>query len=170
MSDDLSLLIWLTATAFHGTSFNGPSLMKTLRGLTAAQAASEATYEGYSAWGVALHLMYWKHELTEALNAAMGEPFPPANFPYEGKDFPLLPKVLTEDAWTEARAELAAQHTFYMVALRSFPVMRLDEKMAWGCTFGEAIAWMATHDTYHTAMIRNMGVPGLRENRDESSR
>jgi hypothetical protein len=168
MSTDLSLLVWLTDTEYGGGSFNGPNLAKTLRSLTAVQAASDATLEGYTVWGVVLHLMYWKHELAQALGAATGSAWALPDLPCEGQDFPALPETRTEEAWQQTLAELDAMHAAYVAVLKTFPAARLDEEMAWGCTFGEAIAWMTTHDTYHTAMIRNMGVPGLVVEQDEA--
>lgn len=156
MSNELSLFIWLTEAEYNGASFNGPNLRKTLQALTLAQAASPDTLEGYTVWGVVLHLAYWKRQAARELGAAALPPFP-----YEEADFPALPATQDEAAWQQALATLDAAHGAYIAALSAFPVEKLEDKMPWGFTYGQAVAWMATHDTYHTAMIRNMGVPAL---------
>lgn len=155
MAGDLPLLIWLTESEYNGTSFNGPGLAKWLKTLTLDQVTSTNTLEGYTVWGIVLHLMYWKDQLLRELGAT-----DPPPFPYAGKDFPALPEVQSAAAWQQTLAEQDVLHTTYIAALRAFPAEKLGEKMAWGCTYRESIAWMATHDTYHTAMMRNMGVPG----------
>lgn len=156
MQPGLSLLIWITESEYHGGSFNGPNLVKTLKSLTMEQVTTKDTYEGYSVWGIVLHLMYWKHYLARVLGDETL-----SDFPYPGEDWPVLPEVLTSSAWGQVLGELDSIHTAYMTALEAFPEERLSEKMSWGCTFGEAVAWLATHDTYHVAQIRNMGLKGV---------
>jgi len=156
MQTSLSLLIWLAEAEYDGGSFNGPNLVKTLRSLTMEQVTTEETYEGYSVWGIVLHLMYWKHFIARVLgDAALGD------FPYQGENWPALPEESSEAAWSRTLSEQDEIHEAYVAALRAFPEGRLGEKMEWGCPFGEAIAWMTTHDTYHIAQIRNMGLKGL---------
>lgn len=156
MKTSLSLLIWLTESEYNGGSFNGPNLIKTLKSLTMEQVTTEETYEGYAVWGIVLHLMQWKHFLARELgDATLGD------FPYEGENWPALPEERSEAAWFRTLSEQDEIHEAYMAALRAFPEKRLGEKMVWGCAFGEAIAWMATHDTYHIAQIRNMGLKDL---------
>jgi len=156
MQTSLSLLIWLTESEYNGGSFNGPNLVKTLKSLTMEQVTTEKTYEGYTVWANALHLMYCKHYLARVLgDATLGD------FLYEGGDWPELPEERSEAAWLRTLSEQDEIHEAYMAALRAFPEERLGQKMEWGCAFGQAIAWMATHDTYHIAQIRNMGLRDL---------
>jgi len=56
---------------FEGKSWNGPSLMATLDRLSAVEAASTATWEGYSAWAVLLHLAKTKYVVARELGAAL---------------------------------------------------------------------------------------------------
>jgi len=157
MASPLSLVIYLTESEFDGGSFNGPNLVRTLRSLTLDQVTTEETYEGYTVWSIVLHLMTWKHFLARALGDTTLE-----DFPYEGENWPKLPDELTQASWEKMLAEQDEIHAAYLAVLKDFPVERLGEKMeAWGCSFGEAIAWMTTHDTYHIAQIRNMGLKDL---------
>ncbi len=147
MNKTIELFVDLTDREFDGQSFNGPSLMRTLRSLSLEQAVAKKTHEDYKAWSIVLHLGYWKQFLAVQLSGKDGAVSP---VPHEEKDWPSLPPELS----------LEAVHRFYMDALRSFPPDRLDEELeAWECPFG--IAWMATHDTYHVAQIRNMGLENL---------
>ena len=156
METSLSLFVWLTEAEYNGGSFNGPNLVKTLRSLTMEQVMTEETYEGYSVWGIVLHLMHWKHFIARVLGDLTLD-----DFAFEGENWPALPEDRTEDAWLQTLAGQDEIHTAYIAALSAFPAERLGEAMEWGCSFGEAIAWMTTHDTYHIAQIRNMGLKGL---------
>lgn len=157
MDTQMDLILWLAESEYNGGSFNGPDLVKTLTGLTLDQAKTTDTYEAYSVWGIVLHLMTWKHFLARILgDTTLG------GFPYEGENWPALPAELSQAAWEKTLAEQDDIHAAYVAALKAFPVARLGDKMPeWGCTYGEAIAWMTTHDTYHTAQIRNMGLKDL---------
>jgi hypothetical protein len=51
-----------------------------------------------------------------------------------------------------------------MSTLRAAPDSIFDEPMPkWGTTIGRVVIWLLSHDTYHGAQLRNMGVPGLKE-------
>ena len=54
-------------------SFNGPALVETLRSLSPAEAASTDTYEGYSAWTVALHVLYYKQMIAREIGGTVGQ-------------------------------------------------------------------------------------------------
>jgi hypothetical protein len=151
--NDLQLIISITKNEYNGFSFNGPNLRKTLKSLSFSQIISTDTYEKYSVWGIVLHLMKWKHTLAGLLGAQDLLPFP-----YGDEDFPQLPQQLTEEAWENTLVEMDIIHKQYLLTLADFDPEKLEEKMTWGCTYGEAITWMTTHDTYHLAQIRNMGL------------
>ena len=153
MHKDLKWIMTITQSEYNGGSFNGPNLVKTLRNLSLDQVTNTNTYEGYTVWGIVLHLMKWKHELAILLGADNLTPFP-----YEGDNFPNLPQKLNAAAWEATLAEMDTIHEAYIQALSTVDPAKLDETMPWGCSYGEAIAWMTTHDTYHTAQIRNMGL------------
>ncbi|OHE65425.1 MAG: hypothetical protein A2Z99_14380 [Treponema sp. GWB1_62_6] len=145
---------------FDGESFNGPSLMATLDSLTAEQAASEATFEGYSAWEIAIHCAWYKHFIARSLGAKV-ELFP---YPYAEKNFAPIPAPPDDVAWKTTRAVLRRAHHEAMQTFRDASSEELDAMFSeWGVPFREAIAWLCTHDVFHNAQIRTMGVPGLRQ-------
>lgn len=154
-------LIDLADAEFDGESFNGPPLMKTLDGLSPEQAAWKETWEGYSAWEVALHVAYYKFYIARAL-AGEGRTGP---YPFEKGSFGFwMPSEPTEAAWKEVRAYLRKSHKLAMEAIGAASGAKLGEIMPkWEIPFAKAATWLCTHDTYHTAQIRSMGVPGLKE-------
>jgi uncharacterized damage-inducible protein DinB len=155
MDKAIELLTQLTEAEFDEQSFNGLPLMETLRKLTLDQVTTKDTYEGYTVWGIVLHLIYWKYFLGKQLGGTGGFD----SFPYEEKDWPPLPEELSKSSWEKTLQELESAHRSYIEALKRFPSDRLEEEIKeWRCSCGKACAWMSTHDTYHTAQIRNMGL------------
>jgi hypothetical protein len=152
------VLVELTEAEFDGVSFNGAPLLKTLKALKPEQVRSRETYDGYSVWAITLHLMYWKYFLAKQFGGPAGID----SFPYEEKDWPSVPEDGSEESWEGTLANLEAVHRTYIKALKAFPPERIDEELKeWRVSYGKACAWMATHDTYHVAQIRNMGLEGL---------
>lgn len=158
MNSDLTLIIDITEREYRGMSFNAPPLRTMLNKLTLEEVTSTDTYEGYSVWGIVLHLAYWKYWLAGFLGA---QALPP--FPYEQKNWPALPAECTEQAWRTLLADMDAIHAAYIETLRVFPAERLSEVTEWKYSYGDVITWMSTHDTYHIAQIRNMGLKHFAE-------
>ena len=104
-----------------------------------------------------LHNVYCKWMLLKALDPNDGTPYG-----YEEKSFPALPVPADEKAWEKTMSDSDVIHDAYMAVLGRLTADRMaGELEGWKCTVGAAVGWMATHDSYHAAQIRNMGVPGL---------
>lgn len=146
-------------------SFNSASLISVLEKLSPEAAASTDTYEGYSAWGVGLHVAYYKFFVISAL---AGEPVT-GTYPFAigSYGFGELPACPDARSWKEVTDYLRRIHGIQMQVLRSAgPVRLADIFPAWKIAFGRAAAWLVSHDSYHTAQILSMGVPGLKEKPD----
>lgn len=163
MSKNLSFFFNYADGEFDGESFNGPSLMATLDVLSAERAASTDTWEGYSAWSVAIHVAYYKFYFVRAIRGTEKA----GTFPYPKDEHGFGdPVEVSETAWAEMRAYLRKIHREAMSALKDLGPDRFVEIMPrWDMPYGKAVAWLLNHDTYHAAQIRNMGVPGLKEMR-----
>jgi uncharacterized damage-inducible protein DinB len=150
-------LVWLANAEFGGGSFNGPSLIETLESLSVDDARSTATYEGYSAWGAALHVLYYKHLVAKQICAEV----PP--YLHEEKDWPALPEAATQDSYAAVINELRAVHELTTRSFASATTDALAEPMpGWNVPLWKAYAWLVSHDTNHNTQIRNMGLPLLR--------
>jgi hypothetical protein len=162
MDKGMTALLDLADAEFDGSSFNGPPMMQTLERLTVPQAASQETWEGYSVWQVVNHNIYFKYFVARSLAAA--GPLEP--YPLPPGDFAPAPDEPTEDKWRATLAYFRRAHKVCFDAIRALPEERLDAQMPeWKVPYRTAIGWLCTHDTYHTAQIRSMGVPGLIEKR-----
>jgi hypothetical protein len=154
MTSDLTLLYNMTEREYRGHTFNGQSLMETLRPLSAAEAADRKTFEGYSAWDNLLHCIFFKYVVVRFLGAS--GPCDP--YPWKEGSFPPIPDV-SDQAWSHALAYADLVHDTYLAALKPLDPDRLGEAFApWECTLGEALIWIPPHDTYHAAQVRNMGL------------
>ncbi len=100
MNKAFDYLLRLGDAEFSGQSFNGPSLIETLKSLSVSEAASTDTYEGYSAWGAALHVLYYKHLVGRALNADLPK------YNHEENGWPSLPDDRSEESYNAMITEL----------------------------------------------------------------
>ncbi len=180
MDKRITTLLDAAAREFDGESFNGPPLMATLDSLSAEEAASRNTYEAYSAWEIAVHCAYYKQLITRALlkqaldtgalaiaDTNLDGLAPLEPFPYAEENFAPPPAQPTEEAWKTARAVLRRYHHALMTLLRAVDAESLDAEFTeWEVPFIDAVAWLATHDVYHNAQIRSMGLKSLRKPRE----
>ena len=155
MDSQIAFLLQITQDEFDGESFNGPPLMKTLDSLSYDQIRKTETYEGYSVWAIVLHLAYWKYTLARLISGETET----APFAYEAKDWPSLPDSPSPEAWTQLKTYLKTVHEMYIEALQDVSAGDLGREIKeWGCSVQKALSWITSHDVYHAAQIRNMGV------------
>jgi uncharacterized damage-inducible protein DinB len=161
MDPRIDLIHQQTEREFRGHTFNGKSLIETCRALTAEQAFDSNTYEGFTAWDNLAHCVYFKFVLLRYLGGAVSvEPYP-----WKEGSFPPAPAA-TPESWAHSLDYAEAVHNAYQNTLETFDGNRLTETFApWECTLGDGLVWVATHDTYHTAQIRNMGLEAFRKPR-----
>ncbi|HUX12864.1 MAG TPA: DinB family protein [Spirochaetia bacterium] len=141
-------------SVFYGKAWHGASLLGTIRRLDSKQAILE-NREGFSPWKILLHCAYWKFDVRRALSQSAEQP----TFPRKPRDFPRLPDVPDEQAWRADKEFLEEQHIALRNVVESFPTELLDEvppKRSF--TYAGLVLGAASHDVYHTAHIRNLGV------------
>ncbi|MEI6388403.1 MAG: DinB family protein [Spirochaetota bacterium] len=158
MDTTIETLLRMTKTEWDGKSLMGKPLLPTLRDLPLDTVRNVATYEGYSAWGIALHVLYHKW----AMLAVMGGAPRPELYPYEQADWPKPPATQDEASWKELLALLEKVHAAYVATLAAMSPAKLgDEIAAWKCSVCDALETMSHHDLYHVVQIRNMGLKNL---------
>lgn len=141
-------------SVFYGKAWHGQALLPTLRKFDAERAILENS-EGFSAWKILLHCAYWKFDVRRTLTIT-GEP---PRFARKPRDFPRLPPSLDEAAWKADGEFLEEEHLLLRAAVEAFPEKQLAEKHPnRPFTYAGYILGAASHDVYHTAHIRNLGV------------
>ena len=158
MNTAKKIMVDLSNQECLGGSLNGPSLIETLRSLSPEEAASTDTYEGYSAWSVALHALYFKHMIGEALGKSL------PSYDYEKTDWPAPPDAVTQAAWDKVISDSEAIHKAFIDAITAASDEQLEATYKpWKMPLGKAVGWVISHDTNHNTQIRNMGLPSLRK-------
>lgn len=109
------------ATGFrpwHG----GPTLMGSLRGVDAKQAAWKPVDDRHSIWELALHIAYWKYSIRRYLNLDTKKGFgrSPANWP--AIDNP------TDKQWKTDQSFIKNEHKKLIEEIKAFPPDRLNDK------------------------------------------
>jgi hypothetical protein len=158
LNDSNNMLIAISQSEFYGKSLLGTALLPYLQSLSLEQVTTTATYEGYSVWGIVLHILYHKHVTIRLLQGdhSVGP------FPYEQADWPSIPPYPDRDKWKQVLTYLQTIHNTYISTLQTFPIEQLNEVLPpWQCTIGDVIRKITCHDLYHVAQIRNMGIKNL---------
>jgi hypothetical protein len=145
---------------FFGPSFNGQALLPLINSLRFSQVMDVNTWEGYRIVDVILHVAYWKFTLLDFLGEA-SKCDPP---PFALDNYLKASDGFSETDWAYLVAWLQAIHSLASKSILEIPPEQLSSDMpGLECTLEEFLTWLITHDTYHCAMIRNMGVNGLHE-------
>ena len=154
MKADVKWLMQVTEAEYRGKSFNGKSLVDTVRGYSLEQVKSTDTFENYTVWGIVLHNMYCKWMVLKFI-----DPSNPMEFSYEASDWPPIPGQGKAEDWAKTLDDSDRIHDEYLRQLGKLAPEALDETVDdWKCPLGQTVAWIATHDSYHVAQIRNMGL------------
>lgn len=133
---------------WHG----GPTLMGSLRGVDARQAAWKPAPDRHSIWELALHIAYWNYTVRRYFDPKANKGFPrsPSNFPVI--DDP------SEAAWKRDKSLINKEHNKLILTIHTFPKNRLNEqtdsKKQW--TYAQLLTGITVHDAYHIGQIQLM--------------
>ncbi|GAB3836662.1 DinB family protein [Hymenobacter jeollabukensis] len=106
--------------AFHSDAWSGPSLLATLIGLSAEQAAARPIPPAHSIWELVLHLRTWAATASARIEQRY-------HVLIEGEDWPAVPLVADEVAWQTALAELSKAHERLLTAVQALHDKDLNE-------------------------------------------
>lgn len=144
--------------AFDGEAWHGPNLYGTLANLDLEQMTYDNTVEGFSVWQIALHCAYWKWYVRKLLSNRDV----PA-FQRSADDWPAVPDNHTLENWKRDIDFLVEEHRLLRQSVVEFPDNRLPDIVEGkSLSYLKHIYSVAAHDVYHTAQIRNMGVPRIK--------
>ena len=138
-------LLSLFEEAFEKTSWHGPNLWQSLKGVTAKQAAWRPGRARHNIWEETLHAAYWKYVVRRRLQGGKR-----GAFVLKGSNFFPRPDPgkLTEAEWSADKAILRQEHDALRKALLTVldkPTTQKTGRMLWGVAF---------HDVYHAGQIR----------------
>jgi uncharacterized damage-inducible protein DinB len=133
--------------------WHGPSVLDTLRGVSAAQAAAHPVAGAHSIWEIVLHLAAWQGEVTRRLEG--NAPAMP-----EGGDWPEVREV-SEGAWQGACDRLDATQTRLRETLERLSDADLertggsfsDRALGTGVLHRTMVIGVLQHAAYHSGQV-----------------
>ena len=139
------LLLALLDEAYSKKTWHGPNLRRSLKGVSAKQAAWRPGRGRHNIWEIALHAAYWKYAVRRRLEGGKR-----GAFVLKGSNFFARPENgnASEAAWRADRAILETEHRELEKTIRQVlktPQTTKRLSMIYGVTF---------HDVYHAGQVR----------------
>ena len=147
MTSEIDRLDEQLRRALEGEAWHGPSVLESLAGLSAAQAASRPIADAHSIWELVLHLAS-DYDLVLRRLAGDGRPYTAA------EDWPACPAP-TEENWRQTVQELTLLNEKLRQAVRGFPDERLDEPLVPEVPYSAYTQFIGVtqHNLYHAGQI-----------------
>ncbi len=142
-------LLQALASAYDTTSWHGPNLRGSLRGLDPELASWRPGPERHNAWEIAVHAAYWKYAARRRLIREKR-----GSFPLAGSNWFERPEVCSLSAWRADLQLLEEQHQRLVEAVNEFTDQRLTERVGKQLRVEQLIQGVAFHDVYHAGQIR----------------
>ena len=132
---------------FEGGAWHGPSVLESLVGVSAEQAAGHPIAGAHSIWELVLHLVS-DYELVLRRLAGDGRLLTPA------EDWPACPAP-TEENWRQTVQELTLLNQKLRQAVRDFPSERLDDPLVPEVPYTAYTQFIGVtqHNLYHLGQI-----------------
>jgi hypothetical protein len=140
MDAQIALLLEILDCGFNKTSWHGPNLASSFRGLDPKTAAKHV-HGRKSVWQQVLHAAYWKQRVLNKLAGTQ-------RFSRAGSNWPKLPEPVTASAWKEDQQLLHEIHRKLREAVASLDSHKLTPKLK------RMIYGIAAHDVYHAGQIK----------------
>jgi hypothetical protein len=154
MLSPLTLLLASIDEGFDRVAWHGPTLLGSLRGVTARQAEWRPFSHRHNIWEVAVHAAYWKYAVRRRLTGEKR-----GSFELKGSNWFTRPDGTLgrdkERAWKAGVRRLIDQHRKLRAAIADFPERSLDRPVRGkGQTAAYTIRGIAAHDLYHASQIQ----------------
>lgn len=147
---EIRLLLAVLERGYDHTSWHGPNLKASLRGLRADQAIWRTDASRKCIAEIALHAAYWKYAARRRLRGDKR-----GSFPLKGSNWFPLEEPFTPSAWRRVLSRLDAEHLALHDTVAGFASNRLHRRLGGGTlTAVGLICGVAAHDVYHAGQIQ----------------
>jgi len=154
MLSPLRLLLALIDEAFDRGAWHGPTLLGSLRGVTARQAAWRPGPRRHNIWEVIVHAAYWKYAVRRRLTGEKRGSFALKGSNWFERPFGKL-GAGNERTWEEDVRLLIDQHRKLRAVIADLPVRALERPVQGKRhTAAYTIRGIAAHDLYHAGQIQ----------------
>jgi hypothetical protein len=145
----VQLLLRALDTGYDHSSWHGPILKGSLRGISAADAAWRPAPSRHNVWELAIHAAYWKYAVLHRLR-------PEVRFPLKGRDwFPRPEGEISEAAWKADLKILEQIHRDLRAAVAGLRDGDLDTVPKGSKRpVQDLVLGAAYHDIYHAGQIQ----------------
>jgi hypothetical protein len=131
---------------YAGPAWHGPSLLESLRGVTAVEAAWRPAPSRHNIWEIAVHAAYWKHVVRARLTGTREK------FAFAGHDW--FARPAGPRSWRDDLRLLREEHRkLRAVVGRMTPEDRRRRLPRRSDTAGVNAYGVAIHDVYHAGQI-----------------
>jgi uncharacterized damage-inducible protein DinB len=130
--------------------YGGASLLGTLRGMSAEQAAWQAPGHDHSIWQLVLHCAYSRYNVRRSF-AGMQER---GGFPRRGAYWAVLPEVVNDSSWKADIALLKKENQLLVEAVKNFDPARLEEQATPASRYSDLLWGIVMHDLYHVGEMQ----------------
>jgi len=146
----LDPLLVLLDTAYDHTSWHGPNLRGSLRGVSLDGAAWRSQAGAHNVWELLVHAAYWKYVAWRRLTGAAR-----GSFPLEGSNFFERPVEATAAAWRADLRLLETMHGQLRDAVAAAAPRTIGARLPGSrVTRLHLITGVAAHDIYHAGQIQ----------------
>ena len=143
-------LLSLLDEAFDHVSWHGPTLLGSLRGVSADAAAWRPSPRRHNIWEVAVHAAYWKYAVRRRLAGGKR-----GTFPLKGSNwFPRPSGGADAAAWQQDQRLLIEQHTQLREAVAGLTGRDLARPIGTRSNVAFIVRGIAAHDLYHAGQVQ----------------
>ena len=147
-SREVRLLLEILDESYERSSWHGPNLRGSLRGLTAKEAAWRPLPGKHTIWELVLHAAYWKYVVRRRLLREKR-----GAFPVQGSNWFKRPdSAASESAWRKDIRLLDASHRMMRKAVEDLGDIHRKANKSWSVS--ETVYGIAFHDVYHAGQIQ----------------
>jgi hypothetical protein len=156
----LAHLLDLIDVAFDHKAWHGTTLLGSLRGVAAEQAACRPASDRHNIWEVAVHAAYWKYAVRRRLTGDKRRSFALTGSNWFERPGPAdvargLRRTSLAADWRADIRLLVAGHERLRAAVAAMPVTALDRPIGRErYTAAYLIRGIAAHDLYHAGQIQ----------------
>ncbi len=145
---DMERIVDQIRRSFEGGAWHGPSVMESVSGVTAAQAAAKPLPGGHSIWEIFLHTGFWIDAVRRRLSGQVVGSVPPIE-----ENFP-SPSEVSEATWQQAQAKVFSAYRSLMKTLEETPEAQLrDSVPGKKSNFYFELTGLPQHNAYHAGQI-----------------
>jgi hypothetical protein len=150
MKGELRQILSMIDEAYSGSSWHGPTLRGSIRGLTETEASWRPGSSRHSIREIVVHAAYWKYAVRRKLRGEKR-----GSFPLKGSNWFARPSKEPGTSWDDDIELLASQHELLREVIASVPAAALRTRPAGGHRTREMLMrGIAAHDLYHAGQIR----------------